>query len=140
MRQAPLDAALPVQSSKESLSMPESSSDIHLSPQAARALSMASLVDSRECSVCGKALKGRQEVCSGRCRANRSHHGLDPMALALKARSSHHEINDFQIHPFQTLSAVIKPLQACVLYRTTVLPRIKFTGPSFGWHLVGNHD
>lgn len=40
--------------------------------QAARALSTGTLVDSRGCPVCGKSLTGRQEVCSGRCRATRS--------------------------------------------------------------------
>ncbi len=42
------------------------------SPLGARALSTASLVDSRGCPVCGNALKGRQRLCSGVCRANRS--------------------------------------------------------------------
>ncbi len=33
---------------------------------------MASLVDSRGCPICGKSLTGRQQVCSGRCRAKLS--------------------------------------------------------------------
>ncbi len=41
--------------------------------------------------------------------------GLEPRALALKARRSHREINYFHIHPLQTLSTVIKALQPFVL-------------------------
>ena len=43
-----------------------------LSPQAARALATGSLVASRGCPICGKSLTGRQQVCSGKCRAARS--------------------------------------------------------------------
>ena len=41
--------------------------------------------------------------------------GLEPRALALKARTSHREINDFHLPPLQPLSTVIKPLQPFVL-------------------------
>ena len=41
-------------------------------PQPARALSSGTLVDSAACPVCEKPLIGRQEFCSGRCRATRS--------------------------------------------------------------------
>ncbi len=43
-----------------------------VSPPSARALSMATLVDSRGCPLCGNALKGRQRLCSGVCRAKLS--------------------------------------------------------------------
>ncbi len=64
------------------------SSDQEVPPQAARALSMASLVDSRGGPLCGNALKGRQRVCSGACRAKLIRLGLEPRALALKGRKT----------------------------------------------------
>ncbi len=42
------------------------------SPWGARALSGGSLIHSAACPVCEKPLIGRQEFCSGRCRATRS--------------------------------------------------------------------
>ncbi len=41
-------------------------------PQPARALPGGRLVHSAACPVCEKPLIGRQEFCSGRCRATRS--------------------------------------------------------------------
>ena len=54
--------------------------------------------------------------------------GLEPGALALKARRSHHEINDSHLHRPQTLSTGIRRVQPFVLYRTTVLPETIFIG------------
>ncbi len=48
-----------------------------LPPPGAHALPMASLIDSRDCPVCGKSLKGRQRVCSGACRAKLSRQKKD---------------------------------------------------------------
>ena len=74
-----------------------------LPPPVARALPMASLIDSRDCPVCGKSLKGRQRVCSGACRAKLSSQGLDPMALALKALRSLRKINYLRLRHLQSL-------------------------------------
>ncbi len=49
--------------------MPEDTSPPHDSPPSVRTLSGGNLVS---CPVCGAALKGRQTVCSPRCRIRRS--------------------------------------------------------------------
>jgi len=62
--------------------------------------------------------KGHKEVVSRL--------GLEPRALALKARRSPRKINYLAFSPLQLLSSFIKLLQVFVLYRTTVLPGTNF--------------